>query len=94
MEIVIIERKAFETLMAEVSSLTETVSRLCSRKDGRRLRKWMDSEEVCRLLRLSPRTLQGMRDKGIVPCSQIGKKFYYRVEDVESLVSEKREENL
>lgn len=93
MEIVIIERKAFEAFMAEVSSLTEKVSRLCSRKDERRLRKWMDGEEVCRLLRLSPRTLQGMRDKGIVPCSQIGKKFYYRVEDVESLVSEKREGN-
>lgn len=94
MEIVIIERKAFEEFMAEVSSLTEKVGRLCSRKNERRLQKWMDGEEVCRLLRLSPRTLQGMRDKGIMPCSQIGKKFYYRTEDVENLVSGKREENL
>ncbi len=92
MEIVIIERKAFEAFMAEVSSLTEKVSRLCSRKDGRRLQKWMDGEEVCRLLRLSPRTLQGMRDKGTIACSQVGKKFYYRTEDMECLVSEKREE--
>lgn len=51
----------------------------------------MDGEEVCRLLRLSPRTLQGMRDKGIIACSQVGKKFYYRKEDVEGLVSEKQE---
>lgn len=80
--------------MAEVSSLAEKVNRLCSRKNERRLRKWMDGEEVCRLLRLSPRTLQAMRDRGVVPCSQVGKKFYYRMEDVECLVSEKREDTL
>lgn len=74
--------------------LTEKVNRLCSRKNERRLRKWMDGEEVCRLLRLSPRTLQGMRDRGVVPCSQVGKKFYYRMEDVECLVSENREDTL
>ena len=91
MEIVIIERKAFEAFMAEVSLLTEKVSLLCSRNNERRLQKWMDGEEVCRLLRLSPRTLQGMRDRGIIACSQVGKKFYYRTEDVECLVSEKRE---
>lgn len=77
--------------MTEVSSLAEKVDRLCARKDGRRLKKWMDGEEVCRLLRLSPRTLQGMRDKGIIACSQVGRKFYYRTEDVECFVSERRE---
>ena len=86
MEVVIIERKAFEVLMADVSSLTEKVNRLCGRERDRRMAKWMDNEEVCRLLRLSPRTLQMMRDKGLIACSQIGKKFYYRREDVASLV--------
>ena len=32
MEVVIIERKAFEALMADVSSLTEKVNRLCGRE--------------------------------------------------------------
>ena len=58
MEVVIIERKAFEALMMDVSSLTEKVNRLCGREKDRRMAKWMDNEEVCRLLRLSPRTLQ------------------------------------
>lgn len=91
MEIVIIEREAFETFMAEVSSLTEKVDRLCARGTERRLKKWMDGEDVCRLLRLSPKTLQSMRDRGIVACSQVGRKFYYRSEDVVRLVSEKQE---
>ncbi|MGN0036926.1 MAG: helix-turn-helix domain-containing protein [Bacteroidaceae bacterium] len=94
MEIVIIERKAFESFMAEVSSLAEKVNRLCSQKNERRLKKWMDGEEVCRLLHISSRTLQGMRDKRLIACSQVGKKFYYRTEDVECLISEKREVTL
>ncbi len=92
MEVVIIERKAFEALMADVSS--EKVNRLCGRESDRRMAKWMDNEEVCRLLRLSPRTLQTMRDKGLIACSQIGKKFYYRREDVESLVTNSKESSL
>lgn len=91
MEIVIIEKQAFEAFMAEVSSLTEKVNRLCARGTERQLKKWMDGEEVCRLLRLSPKTLQGMRDRGAVACSQVGRKFYYRTEDVERLLSEKTE---
>lgn len=94
MEVVIIERKAFEALMADVSSLTEKVNRLCGRESDKRMAKWMDNEEVCRLLRLSPRTLQTMRDKGLIACSQIGKKFYYRREDVESLVTNSKESSL
>lgn len=94
MEVVIIERKAFEALMADVSSLTEKVNRLCGREKDRRMAKWMDNEEVCRLLRLSPRTLQTMRDKGLIACSQIGKKFYYRWEDVAKLVADSRETSL
>ncbi len=94
MEVVIIERKAFEALMVNVSSLTEKVNRLCGREKDRRMAKWMDNEEVCRLLRLSPRTLQTMRDKGLIACSQIGKKFYYRREDVASLVTGYKEGSL
>ncbi len=78
--------------MAEVSALTEKVDRLCARGTERRLKKWMDGEDVCRLLRLSPKTLQGLRDRSLIACSQIGRKFYYRTEDVERLVSEKRKE--
>ena len=94
MEVVIIERKAFEALMTDVSSLTEKVNRLCGREKDRRMAKWMDNEEVCRLLRLTPRTLQTMRDKGLIACSQIGKKFYYRREDVANLVADSRETSL
>ena len=85
MEVVIIERKAFEALMADVSSLTEKVNRLCGRESDRRMAKWMDNEEVCRLLRLSPRTLQTMRENGTLAYTKISHKVYYRPEDVKAV---------
>ena len=80
--------------MMDVSSLTEKVNRLCGREKDRRMAKWMDNEEVCRLLRLSPRTLQTMRDKGLIACSQIGKNFYSRGGDGASRVADGKEASL
>ena len=59
MEIVSIERKTFEAMVAKFD----------------------------RLLNISPRTLQTLRDNGTLAYSQINHKTYYRPEDVELIVS-------
>lgn len=50
-------------------------------------KQWLGNEDVCGLLQISPRTLQSYRDNGILPFSQIGRKCYYRVSDVEQLIN-------
>ena len=47
----------------------------------------MDNQDVCRMLNISPRTLQTLRDNGTLAYSQINHKTYYRPEDVELIVS-------
>ena len=42
----------------------------------------MDSQDVCVLLNISPRTLQTLRDSGRLAYSQINHKTYYLPEDV------------
>lgn len=42
----------------------------------------MDSQQVCRLLDVSKRTLQSYRDKGLIPYSSVGGKFFYRQKDM------------
>ncbi|WP_300101959.1 helix-turn-helix domain-containing protein [Alistipes sp. Marseille-P5061] len=49
----------------------------------------MDSEEVCRALNISKRTLQSYRDRGAIPCSRLGGKFYYRRRDLAAWLSRK-----
>lgn len=80
MEIVSIERKTFEAMVAKFD-------RFVSRMDEKKMSEWMDNQDVCRMLNISPRTLQTLRDNGTLAYSQINHKTYYRPEDVELIVS-------
>lgn len=86
MEIVIIEKKAFEALLSGVGALTEKVSALHERCDEKRMSNWLDGQNVCRLLHISPRTLQTLRDNRLIGFSQINRKFYYKPDEVERLL--------
>ena len=86
MEIVIIEKKPFEALLSGVETLTGKVDALCRHCGDKHVSKWLDGKQVCRLLRISPRTLQTLRDNRIIGCTQIGRKFYYKPEEVERLL--------
>ena len=86
MEIVIIEKAAFEMLIAGVKALEDRVKTLAEKSGDRRLAEWMDTEDVCRMLRMTPKTLQALRDRHGIAYSQIGRKFYYKPEDVERLL--------
>lgn len=82
MEIVSIERKVFESMLEDIASLTEKVGVLERKSRDRRMDKWLDTDEVCALLRISPRKLLMLRDRRLIACSQINRKFYYKPEEV------------
>ena len=86
MDIVIIERKTFDLLLESLKALERKVDFLMEKSKDRGLAKWMDSEDVCKALNLSKRSLQSLRDKDMLPCTQIGRKFYYKPTDVESFI--------
>ena len=86
MEIINATPKTVERLITKVESLKMQVERLKNRSSERRLKRWLDSQEVLFTLGISARTLQAYRDKGQLPYSQVGSKFYYKSEDVQRLV--------
>jgi hypothetical protein len=86
MEIISIEKKAFETMMARFEQLEDNVQTLCCQLGDKGLKNWYDNQEVCLMLRLSPRTLQTLRDNGTLPYTQINRKIYYRPEDVQNVI--------
>ena len=47
---------------------------------------WIDGQDVMQALHISKRTLQSLRDSGVLPHSRINGKFYYKVEDIEALL--------
>ena len=86
MEILIIQKEAFEEMAAKFSRFTERVDALLARQGCKSLNGWMDNQEVCKQLNISPRTLQTLRDNGTLAYSQINHKVFYKPEDVMSIV--------
>lgn len=88
MEIIAIEKKAFETLLAETQRLARQVELLSQKCQDKRLQKWLTGEDVCAILKISQRTLQTMRSKHKICYAQLGRKFYYRPEEVELVINQ------
>lgn len=86
MEILIIQKEAFDEMMAKFSRFMEQVDAILAKQGGTSLDGWMDNQEVCRQLNISPRTLQTLRDNGTLAYSQINHKVFYRPEDVLRIV--------
>lgn len=70
MEFVGIEKQLFEELVRKFEYFEHRVMEICNRENDRTLHKWMDNQDVCRYLNISPRTLQTLRDNGTLPFSQ------------------------
>ena len=86
MDILIIQKEAFEEMAARFSRFAERVDAILAKQGDKSLNRWMDNQEVCRLLNISPRTLQTLRDNGTLAYSQINHKVFYRPEDVLRIV--------
>ena len=88
MEIVIVEKKNIRGVARRCGDARGKVGELCRRCSDKRENKWLDGQEVCRLMCISPRTLQTLRDSRKIAFAQVNRKFYYRPEEVERLLKE------
>ena len=81
----VIDKVTFERMLSGFENLAEKVERLCREHEDLGEREWLDSGDVCRLLGISPRTLQTMRENGTLAYTKISHKVYYKPEDVKAV---------
>ena len=86
MEIVNIDAQTFEAMLSKFESFARKMEQLCHQHGEKRMRDWLDNQDVCLLLNISPRTLQTLRDNGALTYTRINHKIYYKSEDVEKIV--------
>lgn len=86
MEVVPIEKQLFEAMMARFVACTEQVDALLRANDEQRMSQWLDNQDVCLMLGVTLRTLQSYREQGTLAYAQIGRKIFYRPEDVQSVL--------
>lgn len=94
-KIISFEKRTFEEIAAKLNRFVQRVESLCREHGGKETGEWMNNHEIYRRLRISPRTLQTLRDNGTLAFTKIRNRTYYRPDDVEHVignVEEKRKE--
>ena len=87
MEVISIERSTYEELLTSFNSFVAQMKAMASRGNDKKLGDWLDNQDVCQILNISPRTLQTLRDNGTLAFSQINRKVYYKPEDVKKILT-------
>jgi hypothetical protein len=97
MEVITIESQAFSQLLTNLDNLTREIrsQNFSNKKNDDQTKpkeklalgdQWLDNEDVCKVLRVTKRTLQNYRDNFVLPYSQIGKKILYKASDVQLIL--------
>lgn len=86
MRIINIEESVFEAMLDRFEVFVRRVDVICGKNREKDKIKWLDNQDVCAILHISYRSLQHYRDNGTMPYTQIGRKVYYKPEDVERML--------
>lgn len=88
MEVIAIPKSVLKKLNTELDELLQLTTDASKAYAGIfNEEKWLDNQEVCLMLGISKRTLQSYKDKGLLPCSKLNRKNYYKLSDVQRLLT-------
>jgi hypothetical protein len=73
MEVISIERSTYEELLTNFNSFVLQMKAMADRGIDKRLGEWLDNQDVCQILNISPRTLQTLRQNGTFLLMQAAK---------------------
>ena len=85
MEIVNIEARTFEAMLSAFRTFADRLDTLCRLYGDMEEKKWLDNQEVCLLLKVSPRTCRPSVTTARCIHTDLHK-TYYKPGDVESII--------
>jgi len=90
MDIVDIEKESFDSFKKKLERIASLIPRQSSVNSLFIEQEWIEGKELVASLNLPPRRLQHLRESGKLSFSTIGKKIYYRISEVKSLLEQSK----
>lgn len=87
MEYIALEKGALEIVRDRFKLLKEKLGEFCPMDNANSKEGWIENAQLAQALNVSLRTLQSYRERGAIGFSTIGRKIYYKISDVEELLS-------
>lgn len=89
----LVENKVLESIINKVKSLASEADALRRKSEDMNLKEWLDGQDACLILNISPRTLQTYRDTGKLGFCQINHKLYYQADEIDKLLKKNYHNN-
>ncbi|MBV5283631.1 MAG: DNA-binding protein [Paludibacter sp.] len=89
MDVITIESSAFKELEAKIDLIAKFVTDHKVEVIDNPDETWVDSYDVCSFLKISERTLQRFRSKGLISYSIISGKTFYTITEVKRMLSDR-----
>lgn len=80
--------ESIQKILRDIDSMSECMQQLRKSQLEKFNEAWISGHDVIKTLNISLRTLQSLRDSGLLPFSRINGKFFYKVSDLEKLMEE------
>ena len=89
MEVITMQSEAYKELIGKIHTIERYI--IESRQETMNTDDmWVDSQDVCKFLKISERTLQRLRTNRIITYSVIGGKTYYTISEIKRILKAKR----
>ena len=82
-----------EDLQTFKRDLIDEIRKLLAEQGPKPTKRWLKSNEVRRMLHISPGTLQNLRVNGMLPFTKIGGVIFYEYEDIRKMLEQNKQGN-
>lgn len=87
MEVITFDSAVYKEINEKITKISDYVTSI-SRENVDNEEAWVDSDDVCAMLKISKRTLQRLRSKRMVEYSLIQGKIYYKIKEIKRLLED------
>lgn len=78
--------RALYNISLDIKEVKNSIKDLNERYNQQLKEIWIDNNDLMRTLKISPRTLQNLRDEGEIPFTKLRGKIFYNLHDVNKIL--------